>query len=151
MTCVIATPTFMCADRRITDDGEASSMVKIAKNAHLIAAAAGSAACTLAVKRAIRRGIKSPSQLVDLIDAESHALVLTPWNTLYRIESGTLWPCPGGHAVHAIGSGADLALGFLKASGDTTIQGARKAQRFVATKRVDCGGGCDVRFFNNKE
>lgn len=151
MTCIVATPHFLAADRRVTDDGAGSSMVKVAKNRWLIAAASGNAICTLAVKRAVQQGAESPNDLLQYVDKDSYALVLLPTGAILKISEGAAWACPRG-LVEAIGSGADLALGYLggvAACGYApTVGTVREALRFVAKRRVDCGGGADFRFFS---
>ncbi len=138
----------MCADRRITsDEGAYSSLVKIAKNEHLMAAASGNASCTLAVKRAVQRGCKTPAALVELVDKDSYALVLTADGRIVHIEDGQAWDKTYRGGVQAIGTGADLALGYLEDRGNISPSLLRKAQRFVAGRRIDCGGGCDIRSF----
>lgn len=151
MTCIVATPHFMAADRRVTDDGAGSSMVKVAKNPWLIAAASGNAVCTLAVKRAVKQGATSPNDLLQYVDSDSYALVLLPTGQLYLLSEKAAWARPRG-GVEAIGTGADLALGYLggivSCGGKPTVGAVKLAMKFVSRKRVDCGGGCDVRFFS---
>lgn len=120
-------------------------MVKLAKNPWLIAGVAGNAASLLAVKQAVKAGAESMADLVPLVDSGSYALVLL-WNgTLELIQERRVWACAD--RVTAIGSGADLALGFMYGAESCNARVARAAQRFVARRRVDCGGGCDVRTF----
>jgi hypothetical protein len=120
-------------------------MVKVAKNGWLIAAAAGFAATTLAVKRAVRDGAQSPAELLELVDAQSYAVVLTWDGLLSCLSEGVSWAVQG--PVVALGTGADLALGFMHGAGSFTPRTAREAQRFVARRRSDCGSGCDIRSF----
>lgn len=145
MTCILGTTRFICADRRIEADGSVSSLVKVAKNRWLIAAAAGLASATLAVKRAVRAGAANPEDLLEHIDRESYAVVLTLDGRLRCLSEGALWPVQG--PAIALGTGGDLALGFMHGAGAFTPRVAREAQRFVAKRRADCGGGCDVRSF----
>lgn len=145
MTCILGTTRFICADRRIEADGSVSSLVKVAKNQWLIAAAAGLASATLAVKRAVRAGACNPEDLLEHIDRESYAVVLTHDGRLLCLSEGALWPVQG--PAIALGTGGDLALGFMHGAGSFTPRIARAAQRFVAKRRADCGGGCDVRSF----
>jgi hypothetical protein len=145
----------MAADRRITnDDGGSSSLVKIAKNPWLIAAASGNATSTLDVKRAVRKGAQSVEDLIEHVDKDSYALVMTLDGGVFRIESARSWACARGE-LHAIGSGGDLALGWLacyqRYHGGGLFGGpdgdvVREAFRFVSRKRTDCGGGVDFRF-----
>lgn len=153
MTCIVAGKGWMAADRRVTDaEGGSSSLVKIAKNRHLIAAASGNASCTLDVRRAVRKGCSDPADLIEHVDSESYALVLLPSGDVHRIEDGRVWPAVQG--LQAIGSGGDLALGWLSAM---QVDGGpfdrrktiRRAFRFVEKKRTDCGGGVDIRFFES--
>lgn len=145
MTCIVATTRFVCADRRIEESGAVSSLVKVAKNGWLIAAAAGLASATLAVKRAVRAGAANPEDLLEHLDRDSYAVVLTLDGRLHCLSEGALWPVQG--PAIALGTGADLALGYLHGAGVFTPRVAREAQRFVAKRRADCGGGCDVRSF----
>lgn len=124
-------------------------MVKIAKNPWLIAAASGDYGSTVAVRKAVRRGARTPEDLVNLVNSASNALVLTH-HGLFQIQAGLICPQNG---TAAVGSGADLALGFLEGlQMDQKIpicpHHVKAAIRFVAKKRNDCGGGCDVRFFD---
>ncbi len=145
MTCIIGTAHFVCADRRIDAEGAASSMIKVARNPWLIAAAAGLATATQAVKDAVRSGAQSPEDLVSAVDRDSYAIVVTWDARIWTISEGRTWPMRG--PVVALGTGGDLALGFMHGAGSFTPRIARMAQRFVAKRRTDCGGGCDVRSF----
>lgn len=146
MTCIVASRRFVCADRRIAEDGGAyTSIVKVAKNGWLIAAAAGLAKCTLAVKRAVRDGAQAPEDLLPLVDSDSYAVALTWDGRLFTLSEGALWDVKG--PAVALGSGGDLALGFMHGVGMFTPRIAQRAQRFVAKRRSDCGDGCDIRSF----
>lgn len=145
MTCIIASRRFVCADRRISEEGAFTSMVKVAKNQWLIAAAAGLGTCTLAVKRAVRDGATTPDELLPLVDAQSYAIVLTWDGKLTTLSERLVWDVKG--PIVALGTGGDLALGFMHGAGAFTPRTAREAQRFVAKRRADCGSGCDIRSF----
>jgi ATP-dependent protease HslVU (ClpYQ) peptidase subunit len=154
VTCIVAGAGWMAADRRVsTDDGTQSSLIKIAKNRWLIAAAAGNATATLDVRRAVQKGAETPDDLVKHVDKESYALVLLPSGVVHIIGEGRVWPPKKG--LHGIGSGSDLALGWLSRARDDlaacelwdTRALVRDAFRFVASRRTDCGGGCDFRVF----
>lgn len=147
MTCVIATRRFVCADRRIAEDGGSfTSIVKVCKNPWLIAAAAGLGTAILAVKRAMREGAEAPADLLDAVGKGSCALVLSWDGVLTHISEGVIWSVR--EPATAIGSGGDLALGYLHGAGAFTPRVAREAQRFVARRRADCGSGCDIRSFD---
>jgi hypothetical protein len=150
VTVILGTRSFIASDRRVTDNGESSSIIKLAKNANIICAVAGTAACNMLVKKAIKEGCDDPNSLLKLIDRDSYALILTPDGILRQAQDGVLWPCK---QYAAIGSGGNLALGFatgyMAAMGSTKITPvlARKALQFAAKHRSDCGGGCDIRSF----
>lgn len=146
MTCIIASRRWICADRRLADDdGSSSSIVKVAKNPWLIAAASGLGTAVLAVKRAVRDGAESPADLLKVIDSNSYALVLSWDGILSLLSEGMIWPAK--LPIAGIGSGSDLAIGFMHGAGSTAPAVARAAQRFVAKRRTDCGDGCDLRTF----
>ena len=146
MTCIVASRRWVCVDRRVSEDGGAyTTLVKIARNPWVIAAAAGLASSTLAVKQAVRMGAEAPEDLLAAVGKGSYAIVLTWDGRLVTLSEGAVWPVAG--PVTAIGSGSDLALGYMHGVGVFTPRVAREAQRFVAKRRADCGGGCDVRSF----
>lgn len=149
MTCIVAGKDWMAADRRVSgDEGSKGSIIKIAKNPWIIAAACGNAVSTLDVRRAVQKGATSPSDLIEHVDKDSTALVLTLDGGLFRVESGRVWPRESG--LVGIGSGADLALGWLHCRESLGLGNdrdeVRRAFAFVSKKRTDCGGGVDFRF-----
>lgn len=148
MTCIVAGKGWLAADRRITDDdGSKSSLVKIAQNPWLIAAAAGNAVSTLDVRRAVRKGAQLVEDLIEHVDKGSVALVMTLDGHIFKIQEKRVWT---ERPLAAIGSGGDLALGWLSAM---QVDGGpwnqreviRRAFGFVANRREDCGGGVDIR------
>jgi hypothetical protein len=151
MTCIVAGKGWMAADRCVTEaDGAKGSLVKIAKNPHLIAAAAGNATSTLDVRRAIRKGAQLVEDLIENVDKDSVALVMTPDGHLFKIQDRRVWSeAPG---LSAIGSGGDLCIGWLLGVGCPEAcpdikACVRRAFGVVARRRADCGGGVDFRTF----
>lgn len=143
----------MAADRCVTEaDGAQGSLIKIAQNPHLIAAAAGNATSTLDVKRAVRKGCQIVEDLIEHVDKDSVALVMTPDGHVFKVQDQRVWSEPRGQ-LSAIGSGGDLALGWLSAmqvdGGPDPDRRAvvRRAFRFVSGRRSDCGRGVDFRQF----
>lgn len=148
MTVIAATSEFLAADRRVTADGEKSEIIKVSKNPHLIAACAGYASDCLRVRRALAAGAKTPQDLVTVVGKGSEALVLTRRGKIFVVSYGEVWDRPPGTA--AVGSGADLALGFLAGRcgrRKPKPKDVRDAFRYVFARRVDCGGRIDVRSF----
>lgn len=99
----------------------------------------------------MRKGAQTAEDLIEHVDKDSYALVLLPSGDVHRIESERVWPAERG--LCAIGSGGDLALGWLSrippVNADLRLvrSDVRRAFAFVAKKRSDCGGGVDFRSF----
>lgn len=150
VTCIVAGKRWMAADRRVTaEDGASSSLVKIAQSPWLIAAACGNAVSTLDVRRAVRKGAQSPEDLIEHVDKSSTALVMTRDGGIFKVENGRVWPRET-HQLVAIGSGGDLALGWLLGVGCPDAcpdpkACVRRAFGVVSRRRSDCGGGVDFR------
>jgi hypothetical protein len=146
MTCIVAGAGWMAADRRITEDGGGtSSLIKIARNPWLIAAAAGNASSTLDVRRAVRAGAQLVEDLIEHVDKDSVALVLNKDGQLFKIQEKRVWR---ERPLQAIGSGGDLLLGYLygcSVGSEAPRAILRRAFSFVSSRRSDCGGGVDIR------
>lgn len=149
MTCIIGVggkDGFICADRRITSGGErCPDMVKAYANVGLVVGLCGNAGCFWQVARLIKEGRTDPKDLIEALDDESSALALAADGTLWGVSEGAVWPVR--QQLKAIGSGGDLATGYLAGVGASDKKAVRAAQRFVAKHRTDCGSGCDFRTF----
>jgi 20S proteasome alpha/beta subunit len=149
LTCIIGVAGkdgFICGDRRITAGGErCPNMVKVYANVGLVVGMCGNAGCFWQVARLIKEGRTDPKDLIEVIDEDSSALALTADGSLWGVSEGATWPVR--QKQRAVGSGADLATGYLAALGSSDKKAVRAAQRFVAAQRTDCGGGCDFRTF----
>jgi hypothetical protein len=149
VTCIIGVAGrdgFICGDRRITNGGErCPNMVKVYANVGLVVGLCGNASCFWQVAKLIKEGRTDPKDLIEAIDEDSGALALTADGTLWGVSEGAVWPVR--QRVKAIGSGADLATGYLAALGTFDKKAVREAQRFTARERTDCGSGCDFRTF----
>jgi hypothetical protein len=147
VTVIAATSRFMAADRRTTSEGAKGDMVKVYKNDHMIAAAAGWGRDCLSLKRALLSGADQPEDLISAISKGSEALVLTRAGKIHHIIDGEVWPS---EKLATIGSGGDLAIGFLAGACGRkapTEKDVRRAFKYVFTRRVDCGGRVDVLSF----
>lgn len=141
MSVIVATRGFMLADRRVSDDTGARLLpqTKVFKSKFgLLAGAAGNLTALLAVRDALKAGAGSPIDLVDLLDEESEALAVQGGKIYYISHMGVN---PVSSKVHAIGSGADAALGYLAGAKSQDEAVCRRALRFVFTRRSDCGDG----------
>lgn len=150
MTCLIATPEFICADRRVTSDGgeKCPNLVKVYANVGLVIASAGNAARTFDIAKLCREGKTDPKDYIDCMGDDSTALCLTEGGQLWYVSEGAVWPVR--RKLAGCGSGADLAIGFLHGKGKSDKAAVKQAQQFVASRRTDCGGGCDFRTFKKK-
>jgi hypothetical protein len=143
VTCIIGTRAFICGDRRVaSDDGtKYAGMRKLARNDFLITGSAGLASDVLAVRAAVKRGARTPADLVAAVGKESYCLVLTRAGRLFLVSPGEWCPVK---EPYCIGTGDALALGFMHGATRFSVEVARRAQRFVARNRIDCGDGSDV-------
>lgn len=143
MSVIIGTADFLIGDRRVSD-GSGQRLLprdKVFGNKRLVAGAVGFYASTAAVRDAVKRGAAKPGDLVHAVCDESEALCL------YR---GELWVVDSDSVervrrpYHAIGSGADAALGYLAGCGSWEESACRAALKFTFTRRLDCGDGVRV-------
>lgn len=149
MTCIVGVggkDGFVCGDRRITNGGErCPDMVKVYSNVGLVVGVCGNAGCFWQVARLVKEGRTDPKDLLEVLDEDSGVLALTADGALWSVGDGAVWPVRRAWAT--TGSGGDLATGYLGALGVADRKTVRAAQKFVASRRSDCGGGCDVRTF----
>jgi hypothetical protein len=139
MTCVIGHPNFLCADRKITADGErCPNEKKLWSNHALVVAGAGCSAKLHKIRDLVKSGATDISRFVDPLGDEAHVLVLVE-GEMWEVTSGSMWRH---HGLKCIGSGGDLARGYLEGR-KLTRKIVGDAQKFVARIREDCGGGYD--------
>lgn len=148
MTCIIGTRDFICGDRRVTSEtGErCPNIVKVYANVGLVVGICGAASSFYDVGRIVREGKTDPKDFVEVMGDHSTALCLTADRKLWWVSDGAAWPVR--RPWTAAGSGADMATGYLAALGAVDKVSVRAAQRFVASRRSDCGGGMDFRTFS---
>ena len=142
VTCIVGTERWLCADRRITSTtGEkCPNERKLWRNAHLIVAGAGDNTKLHNVRRLVESGASDPRTLVAAVGDDSHCLVLTPDGKLWEVSEGAVYRR---RRLHCIGSGGDLARGYLEGR-PCTPENIRAAQRLASRLRDDCGGGVDL-------
>jgi hypothetical protein len=144
LTCVIGTSRWICADRRITSDsGErCPNERKVWRNEYLIVAGAGLAVRLHKVRALVAAGARDPISLIEAVGDDSHTLCLTADGRLCEVSEGAVYWQRGDVPLRCIGTGGDLARGYLEGRAQTEAS-ARAAQRLVARLRADCGGGVD--------
>lgn len=143
LTCIIGTPTFICGDRKITSDGgdKCPPRKKVFHNATMVVGVAGWSKAISDVESLIKTGASDPRTLTPVLGDHSSALCLIE-GQLWLVEEGEVSRCK--YSWYCVGSGADLATGFLSArSALPSRDRCRQAIKFVASRRDDCGGGCD--------
>lgn len=147
MTCVIATSSFICADRRCTSDtGEkCPNVTKVYANVGLVVSFCGKTSVAFDIAKLVKDGRTDPKDFIELAADHSSIICLDPEGKITLVADNAAWPAR--RPWYAIGSGGDMAIGFLAAVGKTDKGSVRKAQQFVASRRADCGGGCDFKGF----
>lgn len=143
MTLIVGTPTFICADRKITSDGgdKCPARRKVFRNESLSVGVAGWSKAVSDVECLVKTGASSPSTFMSALGDHSSALCLV-YGELWLVEEGDVSKCKW--PWYCIGSGADLATGFLGARNAMPSRDrCRAALKFVASRRDDCGARGD--------
>lgn len=140
MTCLIATPAGIWADRRITSaDGTVwRPGRKIAGNDALVAGFCGSTGPCERARCAVKAGESDPQELAKICDglAVNEAGV-------WELDSGAAKRVPSRFPYSVAGSGHAEAAAFLAGAGAADDATIRQALRYVAKVRWDCGDGAD--------
>ncbi len=139
MTCVVGHPQFLCADRKVSSDGERwPNEHKLWSNHALVVAGAGNMARLHTVRDMVKSGATDVARFVVSLGDAAHVLVLVE-GELWEVTNGSMWQHRG---LRCIGTGGDLARGYLEGR-PLTRKVVTAAQKFVARLRDDCGGGVD--------
>ena len=143
MTCVIGSPTFICGDRKIMSDGgdKCPSRRKVFRNDYMAVGVAGWSKAITDIESLVRTGSSDPRIFLSSLGDHSSALCLIQ-GELWLAEEGEVSKCK--YPWYCIGSGADLATGFLGARNAMPSRDrCRAALKFVASRRDDCGARGD--------
>jgi hypothetical protein len=148
VTCIIATSSFLCGDKRCTSDSgeKCPNVTKVHANVGLAVGFAGKTSIAYDIARLIKEGRTDPKDFVEVAADHSTIICLDAEGKLWLASDNAVWPVR--RPWYAIGSGGDLAIGYLAALGKQDKASARKAQHFAASRRADCGGGVDFRAVN---
>lgn len=145
MTVILATSKLLVGDRRITDDDGkviCAPHTKVFQNRHLSVGVCGDFMCIMAVGAAVDEGVDSLEYLTDMLSESSEALVVMH-GKIYLVGSERV--VEQLRPVHAVGSGAMAALGYLSGAGGSADRGAlRRAVACAADLDPCCGDGVDV-------
>jgi hypothetical protein len=104
----------------------------------LVVAGAGNMARLHKVRDMVKSGATDVSRFIDPLGDDAHVLVLVE-GELWEVTNGSMWRH---HGLRCIGTGGDLARGYLEGK-QMTRKVVTAAQKFVARLRDDCGGGVD--------
>lgn len=105
---------------------------------------AGGARGIAKVRRAVLAGFDTPDALVEAVGDDAQALALCPRGRLFEISEGDVIPLRGRWAaLRCVGSGGDIARGFLEGK-PLSEANAVRAQALAARERDDCGSGWDL-------
>lgn len=144
MTVLIGTPTFICADRKITSDGgdKCPPRKKVFRNETMVVGVAGWSKAIGDVESLVKTGASDPRTLTSVLGDHSSALCLI-LGQLWLVEEGEVSRCK--YPWYCVGSGADIATGFLGArSALPSRDRCKQAIRFVASRRDDCSARSDT-------
>lgn len=145
MTVILATPKLLVGDRRVTDDDGkviCAPHVKVFQNRHLAVGICGDFMCLMAVGACVDEGVDHPEYFTDMINDNSEALVIMH-GRIYLVGSERV--VEQLRPVHAVGSGAMAALGYLSGmGGKPTVFALRRAVACAADLDPCCGDGVDV-------
>jgi len=140
MTCIVATRDGIWADRRVTS---ANGTVwrpdrKVARNEALVAGFCGNTGPCDRAMRAVRGGETDPHELAKVCDG-----IVVDARGIWELDSGAAKRVPRRFPYAVAGSGHAEAAAFLAGSGALSEATVRKALRYVARVRYDCGDGID--------
>jgi hypothetical protein len=140
MTCLVATREGVWADRRVTSGASIYRPArKVVRGPGVIAAFCGDgAACTRAM-RAVASGEGDPHVLAEVCDG----LLVTDEGEIWSLWSKLAERTPSREAFACHGSGFAEAQAFLSGAGSCDPDTVRRALRYVARVRSDCGDGVD--------
>lgn len=139
MSIIIASASgFMVSDRRASCDGERCRPTdKVFGNDEMLAGAVGMYATVRKLRKKMPEA-RCPEDLIETCDEAS--IILCVFNgKLWEVDEDGVEEIP--EKVHALGSGAHAALGYLKGAGSAEEPDCREAVKFAFTLRTDCGDG----------
>ena len=147
MTCLVATREGIWADRRVTG-GHGSVFaphVKIIRGDGIVAGFCGDNGPCARAMRAVRDGETDPYALAAISDG----LVVTD-RAIWELDGGSATRAPRGVPFLVNGSGYAEAQAFLFGAGACDRATIRRALRYVAKVRVDCGDGMNELLLDGK-
>lgn len=112
---------------------------KVVRGAGLVAAFCGDSAACVRAARAVARGENDPHTLAEISDG----LVVTDEAVIWELWNKFAERLPRREAFACHGSGFAEAQAFLSGAGACDPDTVRRALRYVARVRSDCGDGVD--------
>ena len=143
MTVIVGTKDFIAGDRRVSDDSgdRIPPCNKVFRNESMVVGIAGFYSAVVSVKKKLREGASTPEDLIPCVGAHSQALCLHQ-GKLYDVSEGCVTRLTG--PVQSVGSGSHAALGVVEGARKHDEKTVRRAVRFAAKMRADCGDGVRV-------
>lgn len=108
----------------------------------MVGAFCGDSAACVKAARAVARGENDPHSLAELSDG----LIVTDEGVIWTLWAKLAERAPRRDAFACHGSGFAEAQAFLSGAGACDPDTIRRAFRYVARVRSDCGDGCDGLF-----
>ncbi len=141
---MVATRAGIWADRRITGGPiRYRPGVKLTSAHGVVAAFCGDTSACVKAMRAIRAGETDAHATADKCDG----LLVTEDGVIWELWNKLAQRTPRREAFAVHGSGFAEAQAFLSGAGNCDPATIRRAFKYVAQVRTDCGDGCDFRGF----
>jgi hypothetical protein len=139
MTILVATTSGIWADRRVSNGPQVfPPWRKIVRGAGLVAGFCGDNSACAKAMAAVKAGETDPQALADMCDG-----LLVNDRGAWELCNKLAVRAPAKTPFITNGSGWAEAQAFLSGSGDISDEGIRRALRYVAKVRSDCGDGCN--------
>lgn len=140
MTCLVATREGVWADRRVSNGASLYRPArKVVRGPGVVAAFAGDGAACVKAMRAVAAGDTDPHALAEIAEG----LIVTDEGEIWSLWGRLAERTPRREAFACGGSGYAEAQAFLSGAAACDRLTVRRALRYVARVRSDCGDGVD--------
>ena len=140
MTCLVATREGVWADRRVSNGAAVYRPArKVVRGVGIVAAFCGDGSACVKAMRAVASGEADPHALAEITEG----LLVTDEGELWSLWGKLAERTPRREAFACGGSGYAEAQAFLSGAGACDPDTVRRALRYVARVRSDCGDGVD--------
>jgi ATP-dependent protease HslVU (ClpYQ) peptidase subunit len=150
MTTIVATPTFIAADRAVTTDNGVTSMVKVQRIRGSLWGFCGSPTDALRFLRWVRGGCRASTKPDWAKKTDFEVLQVNASGDIFAWDMDLEPIHYPGSQYHAIGSGGDFALGALDRAGAAHVDEVVAALRVAAHRDVNTRAPYDILFLDKK-